>query len=150
MPQSTPLMIAFLLAMAVAAVIVLLLEALILRAACYLASVEPPSYLKAILLILLNGVLASPVGYGLSLLIGSLGASARMPAEGILLLAGALGVIACALIAAIVYTIALRVRFDKGLLVWFFESCVRTLVVAVFGLFAIGVWTIVDGIRRVI
>jgi hypothetical protein len=150
MPHSTLLLIALILAITLGSVIGLLLEALILRAACYLASVDPPSYLKAILLILINGALATPVGYGLGLLAGLLGGSSRMPAEGVLLLAGALGLIAGALVATVIYTIALRVRLHKGLLVWFFESCVHTLVVAVFGLFAIGVWKIVDGIRRVI
>ncbi|HLW65814.1 MAG TPA: hypothetical protein VKS79_10880 [Gemmataceae bacterium] len=150
MPQSTLLMIALILAIAVASVVALLLEALILRAACYLASVDPPSYLKAILLILINGAVAGPAGYGIGLVVGLLGVSSRVPAEGILLTAGVLGLVVGAIIATVIYTVALRVRIHKGLLVWFFETCVRTLVVAVFGLFAIGVWTIVDGIRRVI
>ena len=150
MPEQVPMTTAALLAMALAGIIILLVEALLLRAACDLSSVEPPSYLKAILLIVIYGALASPAGYAIGWVIGRLGANSRMPEEGLWLLGAFLGLLVGGLLASIIYTIALRVRFHKGLLIWFFETCVRTLVLAVFGLFAIGVWTIVDGIRRVI
>ncbi|HEV3144176.1 MAG TPA: hypothetical protein VGZ47_09855 [Gemmataceae bacterium] len=148
--EPIPLTVPTLLAMGVVAVIVLLVEALILRAACDLSSVDPPSFLKAIVLILIYAALATPVGYAIGWFVGRFGTSARFPDEGRLLLAGVLGLLAGGLIASIIYTIALHVRYYKGLLIWFFETCVRALVFAVIGLFAIGVWTIVDGIRRVI
>jgi hypothetical protein len=135
-----------------AAVVVLgawVLSAVILRAACDLCSVEPPGILKAMLLVLLNSVLTSPIGYGIGLLTGRI-ANSRLGAEGVLIPAIALNLLLSGLIVTIIYMIALRVHLLKAALIWFFQTCVNTLVAAVIIFIAIGAWTIVEGIIRVI
>jgi hypothetical protein len=144
-----PTVVAILFALVVL-MIHLLLNGVILRAACDLCSVPPPGILKAVGLVVILTLLSIPASDGVAYLINKWGTTTRMAPEGQQLFAITLSLVAGCLLTTLTYTIALRVQVWRAARIWFFQTCVTALVLAVIGLTVMGSWTIVEGIRRVV
>src|SRR5262245_39195087 len=106
----------------------LLIGGWIVRAACDLSSVDPPSFLKAILLYLIYSVLAGGAGFAIVTVAGGMINSLKGDAESVKLVSTAVVIVgivayllAGCLIATALYVLALRVRVLKGARIWLFQ-----------------------------
>jgi hypothetical protein len=126
----------------------LLLATLLFRSACDLVSVEPPGWLKSAGIVLLTTALNAPINFGINLAVAALGRAMNLSPGWSLLLAIVMALPLNVLLAAVLYMFLLRVRFLKGALIWVLQTLMGSLVGGVGTLLVIGVWTIVDGVRR--
>jgi hypothetical protein len=126
------------------------LQVLLFRSACDLCSVEPPSWPRALVIVVIVSLLGVLMAGGFALLVGmvgrSSGASKLVPE-----IAGAVFSLPVqALLAAILYKPLLHVGLFRGLLIWVLQRMLSVLIEAVLLLLAVGGATLVEGFRRIL
>jgi hypothetical protein len=128
----------------------LLIAAFFLRSACDLCEVSAPRWGKALLIVVLLGIVGAGVGGGLTLAAAAVTGRLATPSWVTQTIATGASLFAQCLISATLYIPLLRVRFRTGIAIWLWQLLMSTVLWGLTVLLLIGGWTLVDGVRKLV
>jgi hypothetical protein len=105
----------------------LLLLTVIFQAACSLANVEPPNFLKSLLIVLLTLACTVPLNGGFAYFLVRVQLNEWLGIGGVVALAFLVGFVVCVLISTVLYIVLLRISLRKGFLTAVFEQLLALL-----------------------
>ena len=130
----------------VTAIVLVPLAVLLFRSACDLCSVEPPGWLKCLVIVVIVALIGSAIAFPMRFGVAALNDSSTWVAAA---LAVALSLPIQAVLIPLLYKFVLRTRFVTALLIWGIQLLLSTLVLTLLLLLVAGGFTIVEGIDRV-